>query len=241
MPALAVAIMLAQLATTPRSEPDARATPTDTGRAQYLQYCASCHGTDLRGGPNAPSIRGAGAADVDFWVGTGRMPAAVPWIEVGHRGPQLPQSTIDAIVTYVSSVQPGGQPIPVVGTGGDPDRGRALFRADCMHCHGVDAQGGALGGVAWAPALDRATVTQVAEAIRVGPGEMPSFGAGQLSQSDVNDIATYLSQERSRSGFTGTPLTSSGPVPEGLFGWIAAGVLALGGGLLSLRNGGSPS
>ena len=86
-------------------------------RCAYQQTCASCHGADLRGGVNAPSLRGVGAADVDFWVGTGRMPAAVPWIQVEHRGAQLPQETIDAIVAYVTSVQPGGEPIPA-GRGG---------------------------------------------------------------------------------------------------------------------------
>jgi ubiquinol-cytochrome c reductase cytochrome c subunit len=197
------------------------------GRAAYLQMCATCHGADLRGGPNAPGLRGVGAADVDFWVGTGRMPAAVPWIEVGHRGAQLPQATIDAIVAYVTAVQPGGGAIPIVTTGGDAAHGRTLFRENCMHCHGASAGGGAIGDRQWAPALDRATVTQVAEAIRIGPSEMPAFGTAQLSPNDVDDIATYLSNERAAGGPHGLPAASSGPVPEGLLGWIAAGALAV--------------
>jgi ubiquinol-cytochrome c reductase cytochrome c subunit len=201
-------------------------TPVD-GHAVYLQQCASCHGVDLRGGVNAPDIRGVGAADVDFWVSTGRMPAAVPWIEVGHRGAMLPQATIDALVAYVTSVQPGGPAIPIVTTGGDAARGATLFRENCMHCHGASAEGAAIGDQQWAPALDRATVTQVAEAIRIGPGEMPSFGTAQLSPDDVDDIATYLSDQRAAGGFRGLPASSSGPVPEGLLGWLAAGALAV--------------
>jgi ubiquinol-cytochrome c reductase cytochrome c subunit len=199
----------------------------NAGREPYLQRCAACHGADLRGGPNAPSLRGVGAADVDFWVGTGRMPAAVPWLEVEHRGPQMPASTIAAIVAYVTAVAPGGAPIPLVASDGDAVRGEALFRENCMHCHGVDAAGAAIGYRQWAPDLHRATVTQVAEAIRVGPEEMPRFGEHQLDQSDLDDIATYLSQGRARPEFTGLPLSSSGPVPEGLLGWLAAGILAL--------------
>lgn len=202
--------------------------PASAGRGAYLKYCASCHGADLRGGPNAPPIRGVGAADVDFMVGTGRMPAAVPWIEVGHRGPQLPQATIDAIVAYVSSVQPGGPPIPVVIAGGDVDRGRDLFRQNCMHCHGVGAGGALIGGRQWAPSLEHATVTQVGEAIRVGPDEMPRFGERQLSARDVDDIVTYLSSLRATERGAALPLASSGPVPEGLLGWISAGVMAAG-------------
>ena len=201
-------------------------TPPD-GQAAYVQQCASCHGTDLRGGLNAPSIRGVGAADVDFWVGTGRMPAAVPWIEVGHRGAQLPQATIDAITAYVVSVQPGGPPIPTVTTTGDPERGQTLFRDNCMHCHGASAGGAAIGGRDWAPSLDRATPTQIAEAMRVGPEEMPVFGERQLAPPDVDDIIAYLARQRANAAFTGLPGRSSGPVPEGLLGWLAAGALAL--------------
>lgn len=203
------------------------ALPPPAGRTAYLEQCAACHGTDLRGGPSAPSIRGVGAATVDFWVGTGRMPAAVPWVEVGHRGLQMPQATEKAIVAYVTSVAPGGTAIPIVTTGGDPQRGQTLFRENCMHCHGADARGAAVGGRQWAPSLERASVTQVAEAIRIGPSEMPVFGEAQLTPRDVDDIATYLSGMHAGGGPHGLPVRSSGPVPEGLLGWLAAGFLAL--------------
>ena len=196
------------------------------GHAAYEQQCATCHGNDLRGGPNGPSIRGAGAADVDFWVGTGRMPAAVPWIQVGHRGPQMPEATIAAIVAYVVSVQPGGPPIPAVTTNGDAERGQTLFRENCMHCHGAAAGGAAIGQGQWAPTLNLATATQVGEAIRVGPGQMPRFGEQQLARADVDDIATYLARQRADAAVHGLPGRSSGPVPEGLLGWLAAGLLA---------------
>jgi ubiquinol-cytochrome c reductase cytochrome c subunit len=201
-------------------------TPVD-GHATYLQQCSTCHGVDLRGGPNAPNIRGVGAADVDFWVGTGRMPAAVPWIEVGHRGAQLPQATINALVAYDVSVQPGGPPIPTVVTNGNAMHGQTLYRENCMHCHGATVAGGAIGDQQWAPTLDRATVTQVAEAIRIGPGEMPTFGEAQLTPADVDDIATYASLGRAAEGEHGLPESTSGPVPEGLLGWLAAGGLAV--------------
>jgi ubiquinol-cytochrome c reductase cytochrome c subunit len=197
------------------------------GHAAYLQQCAACHGVDLRGGPDAPNIRGLGAADVDFWLGTGRMPAAVPWIEVGHRGAQLPQATIDAIVAYVVSVQPGGPPIPAVVTNGNATHGQTLFREDCMQCHGATVAGAAIGDRQWAPALDRATITQVAEAIRVGPGEMPPFGEAQLTTADVNDIATYISRGRAAAGPRGLPASIAGSVFATLVGWLAAGALAV--------------
>jgi ubiquinol-cytochrome c reductase cytochrome c subunit len=200
--------------------------PVD-GHATYLQQCAACHGVDLRGGRDGPNIRGVGAADVDFWVGTGRMPAAVPWIEVGHRGAQLPQATINALVAYVVSVQPGGAPIPSVVTNGNATHGEALFRENCMHCHGVTAAGASIGDQQWAPTLGRATITQVAEAIRVGPGEMPVFSEAQLTPSDLDDIATYISHRRAADEPHGLPQSLGIPVPEGLIGLLAAGVLAV--------------
>jgi ubiquinol-cytochrome c reductase cytochrome c subunit len=198
------------------------------GKELYTQYCSSCHGADLRGGTNAPSLIGAGAAGVDFWVSTGRMPAAVPWVEVGHRGEQPYLSPIEEslIVKYVAAASPG-PPIPVVFTGGDAERGRELFQQNCEHCHGVAGGGASIGGSTWAPSLAHATVTQIAEAIRVGPGEMPQFGDRQIDQSDLDDIATYLSSRRGSTDFTGLPIVAGGAVPEGLYGWLAAAILSL--------------
>jgi ubiquinol-cytochrome c reductase cytochrome c subunit len=197
------------------------------GKLAYQTRCASCHGEDLRGGVNAPSLRGVGAADLDFWMVTGRMPAAVPWLEVGHRGPQIGQSEIEAIESYVASIAPGGPAIPQVATGGDAAHGRELFAENCEHCHGVDGAGAALGGRAWAPALRAASITQVAEAIRVGPGNMPKFAPSQLDDPALRDLVTYVSSLDADAAVGAFPLRSSGPVPEGLYGWLSVAALCL--------------
>ena len=201
--------------------------PDGPGRQLYTENCSACHGADLRGGPNAPTLIGVGAADVDFWVSTGRMPAAVPWLQVAHRGlqPYLSPADEASIVSYVAAASPG-PPIPFVVTSGDKARGRLLFQENCQHCHGVDGSGGAIGGTDWAPSLSNATITQVAEAIRVGPGEMPQFGDRQIDQTDLNDIATYISSQRGAGNFTGFPIVAGGTVPEGMYGWIDAGILS---------------
>ncbi len=197
------------------------------GALAYETRCAACHGEDLRGGLNAPSLRGLGAAALDFQMVTGRMPAAVPWIEVGHRGPQIPQPEITAIERYVTSIAPGGPPIPEVATGGDLARGRELFAENCQHCHGIGADGASIGGRDWAPSLHFASITQVAEAIRVGPGNMPKFGPGQLDAPSLGDVATYVNSLDSGDGLGQIPLSTSGPVPEGLIGWLTVAFLAL--------------
>jgi ubiquinol-cytochrome c reductase cytochrome c subunit len=200
---------------------------TAAGKLAYEQHCSSCHGADLRGGLNAPSLRGVGAADLDFWMVTGRMPAAVPWVEVGHRGPQISPGEIAAIEAYVTAIAPGGPPIPDVATGGDLTHGRALFQENCEHCHGVGAAGASIGDLAWAPTLHLASITQVAEAIRVGPDNMPKFAPSQLDPRALGDLATYV-MSLDRTADTPTfPMRSSGPVPEGLYGWLTVGLLAL--------------
>jgi ubiquinol-cytochrome c reductase cytochrome c subunit len=197
------------------------------GKLAYQTRCASCHGSDLRGGVNAPTLRGVGAADLDFWMVTGRMPAAVPWIEVGHRGLQISQRETRTIEAYVTSVAPGGPPIPQVATGGDLAHGRALFTQNCQQCHGVEGNGAVIGDGAWAPSLGAASSTQVAEAIRVGPGNMPKFAPRQLDDPALGDIATYVSSLDTSAATNSFPLSSGGPVPEGLYGWLAVGILTL--------------
>lgn len=197
------------------------------GKLAYQTRCAACHGTDLRGGVNGPTLRGVGAADLDFWMVTGRMPAAVPWIQVGHRGQQISQRETRAIEAYVTSVAPGGPPIPQVATGGDLAHGRALFTQNCQQCHGVEANGASIGDAAWAPSLIAASITQVAEAVRVGPGNMPKFGPLQIDDPALGDLATYVSSLDTSAATNTFPLSSGGPVPEGLYGWLTVGILTL--------------
>jgi ubiquinol-cytochrome c reductase cytochrome c subunit len=149
-------------------------------------------------------------------------------LQVAHRGlqPYLSPADEASIVRYVAAASPG-PPIPSVVTSGDKVRGRLLFQQNCQHCHGVDGSGGAIGGINWAPSLSNATVTQVAEAIRIGPGEMPRFGDRQIDQTDLNDIATFISAQRGAANFTGLPIAAGGTVPAGMYGWIAAGILSL--------------
>lgn len=197
------------------------------GQRAYETSCASCHGADLLGTADGPTLLGAGAADLDFQLMTGRMPADVPWIEIGHRGAQLQPDTIAAIEGYVLSIDASGPPIPEVAAGGDLTRGRALYEQNCQHCHGIDAGGAAIGGAQWAPTLHDTSITQVAEAIRVGPGEMPQFGERQLGPRALDDVATYVTALSRQANTPPVPFRSSGPVPEGLVGWLAIAALSV--------------
>jgi ubiquinol-cytochrome c reductase cytochrome c subunit len=203
---------------------------TPPGADIYATKCASCHGARQEGSPNGPSLHHVGLASVDFNLTTGRMPAAEPWVQIAHRderaGQQLPLAEIRALETYLAPIVAGGPPIPEVVAGSNLERGHALYEINCQQCHAVGGNGGSIGRSDWAPALHQATINEVADAIRSGPGEMPRFGERQIPQSDLDDLAGYvLSLQGAQPGSGGVPLRSTGPVPEGALGYVAIIVL----------------
>jgi ubiquinol-cytochrome c reductase cytochrome c subunit len=220
MLALLVPLLLA--AATPAHEPH--------GAALYATYCASCHGADASGTADGPSLHGVGLASVDFYLTTGRMPAAVPWLEIGDRdereGQRLAPADIHAIEAYLAPIVAGGPPIPAVIAGSNVEHGRALYALNCEHCHSANGDGGAIGGLDWAPDLHHASITVIADAVRAGPEEMPRFGERQLSGDDLNDLAAYVIGLQKAAPPRGVPpFRSSGPVPEGAIGYLAIIVL----------------
>jgi mono/diheme cytochrome c family protein len=85
----------------------------------------------------------------------------------------------------------GGSPYAGGAKAAAPD-GAALFKDSCGSCHTLSAAGtsGAVGPKLDGLALDAAVVT---EAIRSGPGLMPSF-TGQLSPEQIDAVAAYVAK-----------------------------------------------
>lgn len=197
----------------------------DRGRALFAGDCSSCHGPDAGGVPDrGPSLRGVGAASVDFYLSTGRMPLEAPGVQPARSSPAYDRTQIAALIAYVTGLAPGGPPIPdVVPARGDLARGRALFAERCSGCHQIMGQGGAAPGFV-APPLDDATPTQIGEAIRVGPYLMPSFSPAQLSDRDVDSIARFVTEVVDRPPDRGGwGIGNIGPIPEGLAAVLLAG------------------
>jgi ubiquinol-cytochrome c reductase cytochrome c subunit len=65
----------------------------------------------------------------------------------------------------------------------------------------------------------------VAEALAVGPYVMPTFP--QLSQSDVDSLARYVTYTRNPEDIGGWSIGHIGPIPEGMVAWLLAGVALL--------------
>jgi ubiquinol-cytochrome c reductase cytochrome c subunit len=199
----------------------------DQGRNLYQIHCSSCHGANLEGTTSAPSLQNVSVNAVEFYLTTGRMPAIVSFEQNQHHTPIFSPAQIDALVAFVMARSHGSTVLPLVDNTGNLAHGRALFIANCSACHGATAQGGSVGYGWVAPSLDRATVTQVAQAIRIGPGVMPRFDEHTLSERDVNDIVRYVNVLQTNvPNAGGLPLGGLGAVAEGFVAW------ALGMGLL---------
>ncbi len=196
------------------------------GGVIYNASCAACHGSKGTGTANGPDLTASGAAAIDFMVRTGRMPLSAPGAPVIAGRPAFNEAEIQALVDYAASLG-DGPPIPNVQVTGATDlaAGRAAYVATCAACHGAGATGDAVGGGAIAPSLLDTAPTQVAEAIRVGPGEMPAFGTSQISDEQLNEIAGYLLFLRSDAAAPGGQTVGGvGPVAEGYVAWIAYAV-----------------
>jgi ubiquinol-cytochrome c reductase cytochrome c subunit len=200
-----------------------------SGRALFDDGCVSCHGADARGLPGrGPSLRGVGAAAIDFYLSTGRMPLADPDVEPPRTDPVYGAAQRRALRAYLTGLQPGGEPIPAVHPErGDVARGRRLFADACSGCHQIAGKGGVDPEIV-APALDDATPVQIGEAIRVGPYLMPRFGERQLDEHDVDSIARYVTQVAQHPvDRGGWGIGNVGPIPEGLVAWLLAGGVLL--------------
>lgn len=192
------------------------AADTDTlGRRVFLRDCAWCHGNSGSGTNNGPSLSSAGEADADFQLRTGRMPLDSPDDQPQPGPPAYGPDTLDALVRYVGSLGTG-EPLPTVRPG-DVGHGQSLFTANCAPCHSSSGTGMILPDGTWAPQLYNTGSEQIADAIRIGPGEMPRFGDKQLDETDVDDLVTYVQTLGRPQVKGGNPLDQFGPIAEGIF------------------------
>jgi ubiquinol-cytochrome c reductase cytochrome c subunit len=208
------------------------------GRLLFAQTCSSCHGNDANGvGPEGeatigPNLQGVGAATVDFWVSTGRMPASdVKAVEAERRESRLTPLQALELAAWVNTLDPA---VPAVPTphlaGADQSAGQDLFSLNCAACHTITGSGDALAFGTNAPSLQNRSVTgqQVAEAIRIGPANMPRF-SGNLTDQQVSDLVSYVTGRIEHSTNPGGfDLGGVGPVAEGFVALlIGVGGLAL--------------
>ena len=200
-------------------------------RGTYLADCATCHGPQGKGSNRGPTLKGVGAASVDFMVRTGRMPLHDPSDEMERRKPTYSPQLLDDLIAYASGLTGGGPAIPRVDVAsGDVSAGAGLYREQCAACHSWAGTGGALTG-RQAPPVTPASPTEVAEALRSGPGNMPVFGSAAIDAKQLNDVTAYVQSLKTPEDRGGANLGNFGPVAEG----AVAIVIGLGGVMLAVR------
>lgn len=202
------------------------------GQKLFLANCASCHGTNAQGRAGfAPTLIGVGAADVDFQVGTGRMPAARPDVQLQQTKVQFSQQQIADLAAWVASLAPGPA-IPddeyTTAAGGDIAKGNELFRVNCAMCHNFAGSGGALTRGKFAPSLMGVSGKHVYEAMLVGPQSMPVFNDTNIDPKGKQDIIAYLNSVHTQASPGGLTLGNLGTVPEGLFVWVVGLAMLVG-------------
>ncbi len=194
----------------------------EDGQKLFQANCATCHGLDLQGTPNGPSLYGVGELAVEFQVSTGRMPLQAQGPQAPQKEPQFTHEQILAMAEYVQEEAPGPT-FPeerILDGEGDVSHGAELFRVNCAMCHNVAAAGGALTEGKYAPALTETSALHMYAAMVTGPQNMPVFGDMNLSDEDKRDIISALLFQQQSVQPGGFSLGSLGPVSEGLFAWI---------------------
>jgi ubiquinol-cytochrome c reductase cytochrome c subunit len=202
------------------------------GRKLFLVGCSSCHGQNgegvltKRGTQYGPPLVGVGAAAVDFQVGTGRMPAARPGVQIPRKKVIYSPDEISALAAYVASLGPGPT-VPEKSQydtkGVDADavaRGGEFWRTNCTACHNFAAAGGALPRGKYAPSLHGVSNKHMYEAMLTGPQQMPVFSDRVLKPSEKRDVIAYVKSLQDSPNYGGSTLGSLGPVSEGLAAWV---------------------
>ena len=216
-----------------------QATPASESRGAelYLRDCAWCHGSRVEGTARAPSLVGSGEAATRFYLTTGRMPIDSPDDAVRRRPPAYSPEEIRAIADHVTGLG-GGPPAPTVdAAAGDVAHGGYLYRLHCGACHGATGAGFPLLRGQISPPMWYASLNEVAEAIRIGPGSMPVFSPETLTDEEVNSIVRYVSYLQDPEDPGGLNLFRVGPITEGAVAWVAGiGLLLLAARMLGERR-----
>lgn len=198
-----------------------------------LGHCASCHSPlNLIGGEkhgqafdggvvdgwDAPALNALGAAPKPWtqaqlvtYLRTGRASehgaAAGPMLPVTRDLATVPEEDVQAIATYILSIQkpqptPPNAPAPTAALPPEAKRGAALFAASCAQCHGPHSPMQSIGGrptLAFSTAVNAATPRNAIQMILSGinwHGEdsinyMPGFSE-VYSDQQIADLTSYI-------------------------------------------------
>ena len=175
-----------------------------------------------------PPLRQVGARAADFYLRMGYMPLSGIHDQPGPEPARvlLSQKEIRSLIQYVASLGAGpGIPDPHPAAG-NLSAGQQMFLSHCAGCHQIEARGGFVTG-AEVPPLQGVSPTRIAEAVRIGPYEMPRFSTKQISDVQLNSIVKYVLSTNHPDNRGGWGIGNIGPIPEGIVAWWIAGPLLI--------------
>lgn len=200
----------------------------------YAQNCSRCHGLDGQGGEvptdgrPVPSLRNNDDLTVpylDLVLLTGRMPPAGDPFDNRERHVFYDDAERQAMVEWMAEEFDIPGEVPEVNEG-EVSRGLEVFARNCAHCHGNAGAGGTAGRQAWTPQVNNLPGIAIAEAIRVGPFEMPAFSAEVIPDEDVDAVVAYLEAVDEERGTPFLGLVELNPVfASGFVGLLSLALL----------------
>lgn len=192
------------------------------GYELFQVHCAYCHGADANGKTGlAPNLQGLGPGVVDLWLSSGWMPLKTPTAQPDAKKPSFTPARIHEIAEWVSSLRPGGVPFaPSIDLkSASLSSGFDLFTLNCAPCHTITGAGDALADGYHAPSLHGVTASEIWEAVRSGPQNMPQFGPNNITPAELQNIIKYVKDQIQTTGHPGgLSLGGVGPVAEGFVG-----------------------
>jgi len=200
----------------------------DRGEQLYTEKCAICHGRQGQGGVGIPlGLEAFLAQTPDEYLRRS--------IRVGRPGRIMPSfyrlsdNDVAAIIKYIRSWKQ--TPVPEwVGTRIEADaaKGRAVFDAHCVSCHGKDARGGKGTGLMFSrprdlpispPALnnqgflnsvsDQMLKTIITQGRKQTP--MPAASQFNLTNDDINNLVAYI-RSFQKTMMTGEQIIDEPPI-----------------------------
>jgi len=144
--------------------------------------CASCHGASAEGG-TGPALAGRSLTLAGFQSAVRRGRSGMPAYSTAQLSDQALQALFDAL-------QPGAVFSPTSGEGTALPKAivHPWVRAGCAACHGANAEGGSVDGLAGVDV----SFEKLERAVREGEEGMPAYDASQVSEADLQQIYGWL-------------------------------------------------
>lgn len=180
----------------------------DAGRHLFSGHCAGCHGTDAEGatGPqlnNPVFLRTASDVMLRHWITHGKESTEMRGFRKGGQGiTELSDRQIEDVIAYLRLLQRAGEgEIARVSKSphGRPERGAAVYAANCVGCHGEHGEG-ASGPALSNPGFLRfasdgflmATLALGRQGTEMRPVKRGPQSILGLSSDEVNDLVALL-------------------------------------------------